>query len=139
MNHSLLAVAAGLIAVTYAWFATGAGAFTAGAYTYVATPSLVALAIFVATERRRSAERSPTSRVARALPWANSAPWIAILAAAVVLEAVGLALGGRSTSVPTLSTTVDHVLVTHVARWLLFVAWLAIIAWGLARQASRAV
>ena len=42
------------------------------------------------------------------------------------LEAVGLALGGRSADVPTLSTVVDHALGWHLTRLLLFVGWLLI-------------
>lgn len=129
MNRSLRLGGGVLVAATYAWFATGVRPFGSGAYTYVALPSLVALGFLIDTEVRRRA--SPNRNVTRSLPIANAAPWLAVLAAAVALEAVGLALGGRSTSVPTLSTTVDHLLVTHAVRWLLFVAWLAVGEWGL--------
>src|ERR1017187_9353349 len=53
-------------------------------------------------------------------------PWLVLLLGAVVLETVGLALGGRSKDVPTLSTAVDHLLVTHEGRALLFMAWLLV-------------
>jgi DMSO reductase anchor subunit len=58
--------------------------------------------------------------------FANIAPWLLLLLAAVVLEVIGLALGGRSSTVPTLSTVVDHLLVRHVGRWLLYVTWMAV-------------
>lgn len=138
MSHSLRVGAAGAVAIAYAWLATGVRPFSAGAYTYVAVPSLVAVVLSVAAESRRRAERAPTPRATRALARANTTPWWSIFVAAVALEAVGLALGGRSKTVPTLSTTVDHLLVTHAVRWLLFVAWLAVAAWWLQRRTSRA-
>jgi hypothetical protein len=51
-------------------------------------------------------------------------PWTAVFLVALGLEIAGLALGGRSKDVPTLSTTVDHLLVTHWGRWLLYLWWL---------------
>jgi hypothetical protein len=55
-------------------------------------------------------------------------PWVALLALAVGLEAAGLALGGRSTTVPTVSTVIDRTMVWHISRFVLFAAWLAV-AW----------
>jgi hypothetical protein len=51
-------------------------------------------------------------------------PWATVVAVALGLEVAGLALGGRSRDVPTLSTTVDHLLVTHEGRCLLYLWWL---------------
>jgi hypothetical protein len=48
----------------------------------------------------------------------------------VGLEIVALARGGRSATVPTLSTVVDHALAWHLARLLLFAGWL-LIGWSL--------
>jgi len=45
---------------------------------------------------------------------------------AIILEVLGLALGGRSTIVPTLSSTFDRLLVNHFERELVFLAWLAV-------------
>jgi hypothetical protein len=45
---------------------------------------------------------------------------------AFALEVAGLALGGRSSAVPTLSTVVDHALAWHAVRFVLFLAWLAL-------------
>jgi hypothetical protein len=56
---------------------------------------------------------------------------------ALALEIVGLALGGRSTAVPTLSTAVDHVLVAHWGRWLLFLWWLWIGARAIEGMSQR--
>jgi hypothetical protein len=137
MSHSLRVGAAGVVAIAYAWFATGVRPFSAGAYLYVAVPSFAAIALFVAAESRRRAERAATPRTIAALARPSTTPWWVIFTAAIALEIVGLALGGRSKTVPTLSTTVDHLLVTHAARWLLFAAWLAAAAWGLLQQTSR--
>ena len=54
--------------------------------------------------------------------------WIFIfpILLAVGLEAVGLALGGRSAGVPTLSTVIDHALGRHGVRFVLFLGWLAV-------------
>jgi hypothetical protein len=42
------------------------------------------------------------------------------------LEGLGLALGGRSKTVPTLSTVIDHALAWHALRLILFCGWLLI-------------
>jgi hypothetical protein len=52
------------------------------------------------------------------------APWWVLFSVAIALETLALALGGRSKNVPTLSTFVDHLLVAHWGRWLLFLWWL---------------
>ncbi|MGB8179275.1 MAG: hypothetical protein WCF63_03835 [Acidimicrobiales bacterium] len=64
-------------------------------------------------------------------------PWAAIFAVALGLEIAGLALGGRSKDVPTLSTTIDQVLVTHAGRWLLYLWWLWVGYRAIARPATR--
>jgi hypothetical protein len=51
-------------------------------------------------------------------------PWAAVFVVALGLEIAGLALGGHSQDVPTLSTVLDHLLVTHWGRWLLYLWWL---------------
>jgi hypothetical protein len=53
-------------------------------------------------------------------------PWVVLLLLAVGLEVAGLALGGRSTEVPTLSTVIDHALGWHGVRLALFLGWLAV-------------
>ncbi len=113
-----------LIVAAYAWLATGVHPFTSRAYVAVSIPVVVTLAFYAirggfsepdATNyyRRRSLE---TARI--------TGPWCGLIVAALALEIVGLALGGRSKDVPTLSTTVDHLLVAHWGRWLLFLWWL---------------
>ncbi len=113
----------------YAWWATGVAPFTTGAYLAVALPVaglVVAALVLPAPPRwRRPADR----------PWYRALPWIGLLAVAVAIETAGLALGGRSTGVPTLSTVVDHALAWHAVRFVLFLAWLAL-GWApVARQA----
>jgi len=43
-----------------------------------------------------------------------------------VLEGIGLLFGGRSPTVPTLSTTVDHLLSVHWGRFVLCGVWLSV-------------
>jgi hypothetical protein len=63
-------------------------------------------------------------------------PWASVAVVALGLEIAGLALGERSAVVPTLSTTIDHLLVTHAGRWLLYVWWLVVGARAIAPLAS---
>jgi len=111
----MLGVAA---AVVYAWWATGQLPFTAAATVAVGIPVAGLVALAVVRRPTGTGGREPL-RPGAVLPWAG------LLAAAVVLEIVGLALGGRASGVPTLSTVVDHALTWHASRWALFCAWLA--------------
>lgn len=129
-----------VLAALYAWFATGVAPFTVGAYVLVAVPSLFVLALYARDEarssrgdheRRRGSPLGPTSRT-------DVVPWLAVLALALGLEAFSLALGGRSARVPTLSTTLDHLLVTHGLRGVLFLLWLAVGVVPLHRRVTRA-
>jgi len=129
-----------LVAVTYAWWATGIAPFTALSYVLVAVP-VTALVASYAAMGALSPHRGDIGhhyrRCAGDASLKNVAAWLAVLVGAAALETAGLALGGRSRSVPTLSTTVDHLLVTHVGRWLLFVAWLWVGATALLRLGHR--
>lgn len=60
--------------------------------------------------------------------------WWFVVVLAVALEAVALALGGRSKSVPTLSTTLDRLLTTHADREIIFLLWLFVGALPLVRR-----
>jgi hypothetical protein len=120
-----LAVIVGIvIAAAYAWLATGAHPFTTWAYVAVSIPVVVTLAF--CARRGAFTEPDATNYYRRRSLGAlrNATLWWALFTAALVLEIVGLALGGRSKNVPTLSTTVDHLLVAHWGRWLLFLWWL---------------
>jgi hypothetical protein len=116
-----------LVGVVYAWWASGVAPFTTLAYVLVAIPSLLALSVYVSlgalSPRRKDVRRYYHER-SKAVTLKSVAPWLVVLALAIVLEVVGLALGGRSHDVPTLSTTVDHLLVWHWGRWLFYLAWL---------------
>jgi hypothetical protein len=123
-----------VLAFVYAWVATGVKPFHPLAYVLVALPAVVALITYVFL-RTWSTRRSSTTAPSRErVSLARLAPWLVVLACALGLEAVGLLLGGRSTSVPTLSTEIDHLLSTHWLRCLLFVAWLAVGAVPLRRR-----
>lgn len=120
---------AAAITLAYAWWITGIAPFTWPSYTLIAIPCLVTVALYAAAGAysSRRAEGPLSYKLEERTPsLAGVAPWLVVLFFAVVLEAVGLALGGRSKEVPTLSTTVDHLLVTHAGRGVLFVAWLAV-------------
>ncbi len=112
-----------LAAALYAWFATGLAPFSDAAYAVLGVPALTALVLYGALD---GFSRNPdvgayyrsrgTSR--------RILPWVVVAAAALGLEVAGLARGGRSENVPTLSTTLDRLLVTHTGRFLLYLWWL---------------
>jgi hypothetical protein len=129
-----------LVGVAYAWWATGIAPFTALSYVLVAAPVTALVASYTAMGALAPHRGDIGHRYRRCAGDAslkNAAAWLAVLVGAAALESLGLALGGRSRSVPTLSTMVDHLLVTHVGRWLLFVAWLWVGATALLRLGQR--
>jgi len=113
----------------YCWWSTGRHPFTYSAYAAVGLP-VVALAVVAAVTRAASGGAgtrvSPVAAETRHVGMRSVLAWVALLAAAAGLEGAGLALGGRSASVPTLSTVVDHALAWHAVRFVLFGAWLAV-------------
>lgn len=118
-----------LLVALYAGFASGVKPFTTTAYVLVAFPALVVLSAFSllgAFNPRRDDVHSYYFHQSVDASLTNILPWLSVFALAVALEAVGLALGGRNKTVPTLSTTLDHLLVTREGRWLLYVAWLSV-------------
>jgi hypothetical protein len=142
------------VGVVYSWWATGLRPFTATAYVAVGIPVLVVALGAVIAARRASGPpgngRWRTTNRVQAAPtgpvWRQAAPWIVIGCAGLGLEIAGLALGGRSARLPTLSTVADHALRWHGTRWVLFVAWLACgaalvgrgaLVSGLSRRARR--
>jgi hypothetical protein len=125
-----------VLVTVYAWLATGVAHFSALSYVVVAIPSLIVIGLFVFYGAGAGGEAGASHYYRRRSLGASLAsltPWLVVLGCAIALEIVGLALGGRSKSVPTLSTTVDHLLVTHWLRCLLFWAWLAVVALPLRR------
>jgi hypothetical protein len=118
-----------LLVIAYAGFASGVKPFTTLAYVLVALPSL-AIVVMYSVQRGLTPSRDDVRNyyVARSndASLTNVVPWLSLFALAVALEVVGLALGGRNKTVPTLSTTVDHLLVTREGRWLLYVLWLSV-------------
>jgi hypothetical protein len=118
-----LLVTAGVVA--YGYWATGRTPFGAAAYVAVGIPIVLAAAA-VLLGRGWSTPRCPPVLVTVRSAW----PWLLIAGLMVGLEIVGLALGGRSATVPTLSTVVDHALAWHLVRLVLFAGWL-LIGWSL--------
>ena len=111
--------------VAYGYWATGRAPFGALAYVAVGIPiALAAAAVLVGPGWSTPRRASPPVTVR------STWPWLLIAGLMVALELVGLALGGRSATFPTLSTIVDHALAWHLARLLLFAAWL-LIGWSL--------
>jgi hypothetical protein len=134
------ALALVLVLAGYAWWATGVRPFTTLAYVLITLPSLAVLSVYAAlggfSPRRADVAEYYRARSASAT-WRNVGPWTGLLIAAIVLETIGLALGGRSPTVATLSTTADHLLVAHWGRWLLYDLWLAVGAGPLLRLSTR--
>lgn len=139
-----------VVAVAYAWWAAGVAPFSTLAYLSIALPATAGLVLLVTAGRVAVRPHERAQREGRPREWAqregrpattvslaSCAPWVIVLVLAVALEAWGLALGGRSAAVPTLSTTVDHLLATRVERTVLYVAWLALGAAPLARHRRR--
>jgi hypothetical protein len=120
-------IVAVVIMTGYAWVTAGAAPFSTLSYLLVATPCVTFVVLYVrmgGLSVDRVVLNEYFERKARETTLSSMAPWIALLTAAVALEAVGLLLGGRSTNVPTLSTTVDHLLEARWERCLLCLAWL---------------
>ena len=119
----ILLVATGVVA--YGYWATGQTPFGVSDYVAVGIPIALAVAAVLIWPSRSAPRRSESfGRLGSA--W----PWLLIAGLMLGLEVVGLALGGRSATFPTLSTVVDHALAWHLARLLLFAAWL-LIGWSL--------
>ena len=123
------AVPIGLVlVVAYSWWASGVAPFSAPADVALAIPVvLVALLSFgQPLHRPRADPLEPAT-------WRRTWPWATLLFIALGLEVAAVALGGRSSAVPTLSTVVDHALAGHGVRFALFVTWLAFGSWPLVR------
>jgi hypothetical protein len=136
-------VAAAVITVAYAWWATSVAPFTAICYVLIAVPSVLAVVLYAAVGAF-SRDRTDIARYYQARAGDSSfssiTPWLLVLCCVLALESVGLALGGRSPGVPTLSTAVDHLLVEHWERGILFVLWVWVGAsplWRLWRQRQK--
>ena len=117
-------VGIGVAAVLYAWWATGVPPFTLRAYIAVGLPALMLLVAAIIGPASGPVESS--SATGAAYRPRRVFPWVILLVLAVSLEGLGLALGGRSQAVPTLSTVTDHALSRHFVRFILFCAWLAV-------------
>jgi len=122
VRSALGVVPAAVALAGYAYWATEQPPFGALAYVAAGLPVLVVAWAMLFGGRGRLVARRSLLAPATRRAW----PWLLIAAAMAGLEAVGLALGGRSADVPTLSTVVDHALGWHLTRLLLFVGWLLI-------------
>jgi hypothetical protein len=137
-------VVVAVLVCAYAWSVTGVAPFTTIAYALIAFPSIAAVALYASMgtfSRHRADLANYYQMRARRVSLSSIAPWLVVLLGAVTLEAVGLALGGRSPSVPTLSTTVDHLLEQHWERSVLYVVWVTVGAsplWRLWQHRSEA-
>jgi phosphate/sulfate permease len=111
----------------YAWVTAGVAPFSSLSYFLIATPCVAFVTAYVrmgGLSNNHVEVSEHFQRKAGGADLLTVAPWVALLTAAVILEVVGLLLGGRSTSVPTLSTSVDHLLADRWERCLLCLAWL---------------
>lgn len=118
-----------VLGIAYAWWATNVAPFTSLAYTLIAIPSLTMVGLSTSTglfSRDQANLRSYYLGRTRRVSLSSVAPWWGVLICAVTLETVGLALGGHSRSVPTLSTTADRLLEQHWERAALYAVWLLV-------------
>ena len=125
----VLVAALGLLTLAYAWWATGLDSFTTAAYVAVAVPAVALVAAASVASRLRPSARTRRSAPPSPLVVTRLWPWLVLGGLAVGLEALGLALGGRSPTVPTVSTVTDHVLAWHATRLVLFLVWL-VVGWS---------
>jgi hypothetical protein len=125
-------------AAAYAWWATGIRPFGRSADVAIAIPAalLVVAAWWQPAPLGAGTGGLGETRAGESTPRHGALLWVVLGLAAVGLEVAGLALGGRSRSVPTLSTVADQALAWHATRWLVFLLWLAAGGWPL-RQALR--
>jgi len=113
-----------ICAVAYACWATGLRPFTLSSYVAVGIPvAVVGSIVAIAGRGRAGGPRSPGTE---AVGLRAVAPWLLVALIAAGLEGLGLALGGRSSVVPTLSTVTDHALARHPLRLVLFCGWLLV-------------
>ena len=110
--------------MVYGWWVSGTPAFTVTSALAVVVPGALLLVAALAAPRRD--EGPGVGPDDATVTFRSVVPWLVLLSSAVVLEALGLASGGRSAAVPTLSTVVDHALVDRFPRFLLCCAWLGI-------------
>jgi hypothetical protein len=125
--HASRAVVIVVMLAAYSWVTAGVTPFSAPAYAFVALPSVAFVVAYVSMgglSRHRGDVNTYYQDRSRDTTLSNVAPWISVFVAALVLEAIGLSLGGRSTSVPTLSTTIDHLLKMQWERSIFCFAWL---------------
>jgi hypothetical protein len=109
----------------YALWLSGLRTFTEAAYIAIAVPVVAILPLVVSPH---PTHRGPTCDVSASDEGRDQAlsrvlPWLGLLAVALVLEGCGLALGGRSQSVPTVSDVVDHALAPHIVRFFAILLW----------------
>jgi hypothetical protein len=103
--------------LAYGWWASGLAHFSPAASAAVLAPvGAVAAALALGASQRR-AHRGTLRRVGC---------WMVLAAAALGLEAVALALGGRSRRWPSLSHLLDELTAPRPARSVAFATWLVL-------------
>ncbi|MGC1420355.1 MAG: hypothetical protein WA786_09610 [Acidimicrobiales bacterium] len=129
-----------LAVAVYAWWASGVAPFTTLAYVLVAVATACVAAGYGALGAL-SPQRHDIARYYRLRAedpsFARWAPWMAVVMLALTLEIVGLALGGRSATVPTVSTMLDHLLLFHWSRAVLYFLWFSVGIWPIVRLSRR--
>lgn len=124
------------IFAAYVWWMSGVRAFSALSYAAVGIGAGATLLFYAL---KRASHVHPGTVSSRSpLKWSWALPWLGILISGAALEAIGLALGGRSNQVPTLSTLVDELLANRAIRALAIGSWLGVALLGAARLEKRA-
>jgi hypothetical protein len=134
-------IAAGVsiaLAGVYGWWLAGLRPFTTTAYLAIAIPTAVLVAALALPRPGRDTNRGAPDESSASPSGRQFPPLAIVLLLGLGLEIAGLALGGRSALVPTLSTVLDHLVRWHFVRYLMILAWLAV-GFLLARRSWRQV
>lgn len=115
-----------VLVVAYTWWTTGLHPFTDTSYAAIALPAAFVAGLHLFAPPVRTNRETRLGAFRRAPGLGGTAPIASVLLLAIGLEAAGLALGGRSVVVPTLSTVLDHALRWHGTRAAIFLAWLGV-------------
>jgi hypothetical protein len=134
-------VAGAVAAALFGWWVTGLRPFTITVYVAVGL-SVATLVVVAEVVRSRRLGHTIVKPGRTNFTLGSVFPWLVLGALGIGLEGLGLALGGRSEGVPTLSTVIDHALVWHGLRFVLFCGWLAVgwvpaIRWAFGARGSQ--
>jgi hypothetical protein len=121
---SWLVVAVVVVALVYAWIASGLRAFSHPEAVAVSIPLIIAGVALLRSRHRLDEDAETGEKVTRRGSWV----WVALLVVLLGWELVSYRLSPRIDH-PTLSSIADATMSTHPGRFAVFAAWLAIGYW----------